>query len=79
MAGPSQQARVSHARPRARKGEDHVQTKDEVLEEALNDVIAIALENGMTRADVDSVLFRMVDKLVERYRSNLKVHHPKGP
>jgi len=48
-----------------------------VLEEALNDVIEIALQNGMTRDDVNAVLYRMVDKLAERYRSKLKVHRPK--
>lgn len=65
------------AKQRAVEGQQPVQTKDMVLEEALNDVIEIALQNGMTRDDVNAVLYRMVDKLAERYRSKLKVHRPK--
>jgi hypothetical protein len=50
------------------------ETPTGILEETLLDIIKLALDNGLTEEDVDTVLYRIVDKRSERMRSLFRLH-----
>lgn len=49
-------------------------TCEQVLEESILELIQLGYDNGMTRADVDDVLYKIIDDRAHELRGSFKMH-----